>query len=129
MLTLDLQVQPLEFDEKVTLPMDLAQAFDRVGAAEAGAQDLGAEEVHARRTERAHTGPPQRIWAQGAEGRGGCGDGLRGWHCGVRSSGIIAVKVGTLDDKSAVQPTVEVWCVDRQPWVELPGMQVSLERE
>ena len=44
-------------------------------------------------------------------------------------TGMVAVKVGTLDDKSAVAPTVEVWCVDRQPWVELPGMQVSLERE
>ena len=45
------------------------------------------------------------------------------------TEGIIAVKAGTLDDKSAVQPTVEAWCVDRQPWVELPGMQVSMERE
>ena len=45
------------------------------------------------------------------------------------SNGIIAVKAGTLDDKSAVQPTVEAWCVDRQPWVALPDMAVSLERE
>jgi hypothetical protein len=45
------------------------------------------------------------------------------------SQGIVAVKAGTLDDRSEVQPTVEVWCVDRQPWVELPGMAVSLERE
>ena len=43
--------------------------------------------------------------------------------------GIIAVKVGTLDDKSGVQPTVEAWCVDRQPWVDLPGMAVSMDRE
>jgi hypothetical protein len=43
--------------------------------------------------------------------------------------GILSVKVGTLDDTSAIAPTVEVWCVDRQPWVELPGMAVSLERE
>jgi hypothetical protein len=43
--------------------------------------------------------------------------------------GIIAVKAGTLDDRSTVQPTVEAWCVDRQPWVSLPGMAVSLERE
>ena len=47
----------------------------------------------------------------------------------VLSAGIVAVKAGTLDDKSAVQPTVEVWCTDRQPWVTLPGMSVSLERE
>jgi hypothetical protein len=45
------------------------------------------------------------------------------------SPGIIAVKAGVLDDKSAVNPTVEVWTVDRQPWVSLPGMAVSMERE
>lgn len=43
--------------------------------------------------------------------------------------GMTAVKAGTLDDRSAVAPTAEVWCVDRQPWVELPGMTVSMERE
>ena len=43
--------------------------------------------------------------------------------------GILSVKVGTLDDTSAIAPTAEVWCVDRQPWVELPGMAISLERE
>lgn len=47
----------------------------------------------------------------------------------VLSQGIIAVKAGTLDDKSTVQPTVEAWCVDRQPWVSLPGMAISMERE
>ncbi|MET0457827.1 MAG: GFA family protein [Ilumatobacteraceae bacterium] len=46
-----------------------------------------------------------------------------------KSAGIVAVKAGTLDDKSDVHPTVEVWCQDRQPWVALPGMDVSLERE
>ena len=45
------------------------------------------------------------------------------------TEGIIAVKAGVLDDKSGVNPTVEAWCVDRQPWVDLPGMAVSLERE
>jgi hypothetical protein len=43
--------------------------------------------------------------------------------------GLIAVKAGTLVDKSEINPTVEAWCVDRQPWVALPGMSVSLERE
>ncbi|MFM8530378.1 MAG: GFA family protein [Ilumatobacteraceae bacterium] len=46
-----------------------------------------------------------------------------------KSPGIIAVQAGVLDDKSAVNPTVEVWCVAKQPWVNLPGMAVSLERE
>ncbi len=47
----------------------------------------------------------------------------------AKRDGIVAVKAGILDDKSAVKPTVEVWCVDRQPWVSLPGMAVSLDRE
>ncbi|MEN9504373.1 MAG: hypothetical protein RI958_299 [Actinomycetota bacterium] len=46
-----------------------------------------------------------------------------------QTAGVIAVKAGTLDDRSTVQPMVEVWCVDRQPWVSLPGMAVSLDRE
>lgn len=44
-------------------------------------------------------------------------------------AGIVAIKAGTLDDKSSVNPTIEAWCVDRQPWVSLPGMAVSMERE
>ena len=47
----------------------------------------------------------------------------------VQSAGVVAVKAGTLDDRSDVRPTVEVWCVDRQPWAELPGMVASLDRE
>ncbi len=47
----------------------------------------------------------------------------------VLTEGVIAVKVGTLDDTSDLAPTVEAWCIDRQPWVELPGMAVSMERE
>ncbi len=45
------------------------------------------------------------------------------------SDGIIAVKAGTLDDTSDVKPNVEAWCVDRQSWVSLPEMAISLERE
>jgi hypothetical protein len=44
-------------------------------------------------------------------------------------AGLIAVKAGTLDDRSEVTPTVEVWCEHKQPWVDLPGMAVSLDRE
>lgn len=47
----------------------------------------------------------------------------------AKTDGVIAVKAGTLDDRSDVNPTVEVWCVDRQPWVSLPGMVMSMERE
>jgi hypothetical protein len=47
----------------------------------------------------------------------------------VKSEGIVAVKAGTLNEKSEIRPNVEAWCVDRQPWVSLPGISVSLERE
>ena len=32
-------------------------------------------------------------------------------------------------DAFVARPTLEAWCVDRQPWVALPGMEVSLDRE
>ena len=47
----------------------------------------------------------------------------------VEPAGVLAVKAGTLDDRSAVTPTVEVWCDHKQPWVDLPGMTASLARE
>lgn len=47
----------------------------------------------------------------------------------IEPAGILAVKAGTLDDRSAVLPTVEVWCEHKQPWVALPDMAVSLDRE
>lgn len=47
----------------------------------------------------------------------------------AKTAGVLAVKAGSLDDRSDVLPNVEVWCVDRQPWVTLPGMAVSLDRE
>ncbi len=47
----------------------------------------------------------------------------------MEPAGVIAVKAGTLDDRSEVNPTVEVWCDHKQPWVELPAMATSLARE
>lgn len=47
----------------------------------------------------------------------------------AQTEGVVAVKAGTLDDRSDIEPAVEVWCVDRQPWVNLPDIGVSLERE
>lgn len=47
----------------------------------------------------------------------------------VSPAGILAVKAGTLDDKSGVIPNVEAWCEHKQPWVELPGIPASLARE
>jgi hypothetical protein len=39
------------------------------------------------------------------------------------------VKAGTLDDTSRVSPMVEAWCEHKQPWVDLPGLAVSMDRE
>ncbi len=73
--------------------------------------------------------------------RGEHGDDVYVWRrfcptCGspvvsemTKAEGRIAVKAGLLDDTSTIHPTVEVWCVDRQPWVSLPGMTASLERQ
>jgi hypothetical protein len=47
----------------------------------------------------------------------------------VQADGMVAVKADTLDDTADVQPLAEVWCVDRQPSVELPGIAISLDRE
>ena len=47
----------------------------------------------------------------------------------AKTEGVVAVKAGVLDDRSDVQPMAEVWCVDRQPWVSLPDIAVSLDRE
>ena len=47
----------------------------------------------------------------------------------MEPAGVVAVKAGTLDDRSGVAPTVEAWCDHKQPWVVLPGMQVALARE
>lgn len=74
----------------------------------------------------------------GDTGEGGDTVHVRRRFCGSCGSSIVselvgpgvsAVKAGTLDDASAVQPAVEVWCVDKQPWVSLPGMAASLDRE
>ncbi len=57
-------------------------------------------------------------------------------HCGspiysalVSPEGIVAVKAGTLDDRSGVTPNIEAWCEHKQPWVALPGIPTSLARE
>lgn len=36
--------------------------------------------------------------------------------------GVVALKAGTLDDYSAVSPTVQVYCDSKQDWVELEGL-------
>jgi len=58
---------------------------------------------------------------------GSCGSPIVSELMGTE--GVIAVKAGTLDDTSDVQPTLQAWCEHRQPWVELPGIEISLDRE
>ncbi len=38
------------------------------------------------------------------------------------------VKVGTLDDTSWVEPTMQFWCESAQPWVSLPDKVQPFER-
>ena len=58
---------------------------------------------------------------------GSCGSPI--YSSMIEPAGLIAVKAGTLDDKSGVAPNVEAWCEHKQPWVNLPGMAVSMDRE
>lgn len=53
---------------------------------------------------------------------------FRPWR-GPGDASAVAVTAGTLDDRSDIKPTVEVWCEHRQPWVGLPGITTSLARE
>ncbi len=34
--------------------------------------------------------------------------------------GMVAIKSGTLDDTSGLQPAVQVWCDSKQDWVQMP---------
>jgi hypothetical protein len=58
---------------------------------------------------------------------GSCGSPI--YSAMIEPAGLIAVKAGTLDDKSGVAPGIEAWCEHKQPWVDLPGMAVSMDRE
>jgi len=40
----------------------------------------------------------------------------------IEPAGILAVKVGTLDDRSEIEPQIQVWCDDKQPWIDLVGI-------
>ena len=46
----------------------------------------------------------------------------------MEPAGVLAVKAGTLDDTADVQPNVQAWCVDKQPWVDLGDIQ-AMDRE
>lgn len=39
---------------------------------------------------------------------------------GLQSTpGMVALKAGTLDDTSAVEPSIQIWCESKQNWVNL----------
>lgn len=57
---------------------------------------------------------------------GNCGSPIVSALMGA--NGIVAVKAGTLDDRSDVSPNVQAWCVDRQPWVDL-GIEPAMDTE
>ncbi len=46
----------------------------------------------------------------------------------MEPAGVLAVKAGTLDDTSGVEPNIQAWCVDKQPWVDLGDIQ-AMDRE
>ena len=46
----------------------------------------------------------------------------------MEPEGVIAVKAGTLNDRSQVEPNVQAWCEDKQPWVDLGDIH-AMERE
>jgi len=46
----------------------------------------------------------------------------------MEPEGLVAVKAGTLDDRSQVEPNVQAWCVDKQPWVDLGDLH-AMDRE
>lgn len=58
---------------------------------------------------------------------GSCGSPI--YSALAKSEGIIAIKAGTLDDTSGVKPNVEAWCDDKQSWVDLPDIPMSLAQE
>ena len=58
---------------------------------------------------------------------GNCGSPI--YSAMIEPAGLAAVKAGTLTEKADVAPMVEAWCEHKQPWVDLPGISVSLDRE
>lgn len=46
----------------------------------------------------------------------------------MEPEGVVAIKVGTLDDTSDITPDVQAWCDDKQSWVNLEGIS-AMDRE
>lgn len=58
-----------------------------------------------------------------------CGSPIHSEVPGLAERGIMAIKAGTLDDVSDLQPAIHYWTQSRQPWMILPDGVPCLERE
>ena len=55
--------------------------------------------------------------------------GTRIYHEPSYVTGVLNVKAGTLDDTSALQPTLHAWTSSKQGWVAVPGEVQCFERQ
>lgn len=60
---------------------------------------------------------------------GQCGSPIFSDTPGMRDSGVLAIKAGTLDDVSDIKPRVHVWWCSKQPWLHLPEDTAVIERQ
>jgi len=56
-----------------------------------------------------------------------CGVAL--WFSSSGYEGILALKPGTLDDTSSLQPIAHMWVRSAQPWVSIPGDIPAFEEQ
>ena len=60
---------------------------------------------------------------------GHCGSPIYSDSDAMAERGIIAIKAGTLDEVTDLQPTVHYWTSSRQEWLPLPDGSVIKSRE
>ncbi len=60
---------------------------------------------------------------------GQCGSPIYSDSDAMAERGIIAIKAGTLDEVSDLQPTVQYWASSRQTWLPLPDGRSVKNRE
>jgi len=57
------------------------------------------------------------------------GCGTRIYHEPTFMKGVLNVKPGTLDETSALEPTLQVWTRSKQAWVVVPDRVKSFEKQ
>lgn len=79
------------------------------------------------------TGEPQRVDWQAESGNqryglfcGSCGNRIA--HCGDPDTGIVSLRLGTLDDTSWVQSVGDIWTDFAQPWVSFSEDRLQFPR-